>query len=94
MPAKAGIHAFQGDNETVVIADPPPYPRHASECWHPRLFKKKASASFLKKRSKKLSLLRDVAQAGPTPTFSKSSLLLFFKKEALPFLSTTSSPAA
>jgi hypothetical protein len=42
---------------------------------------KEASASFLKKRSKKLLVLRAVATSAPTPAMSKSFLLLFFKKE-------------
>jgi hypothetical protein len=48
--------------------------------------KAKKSASFLKKRSKKLSVLRALAPAGPAPTVNESFLLLFFKKEALPSL--------
>jgi hypothetical protein len=40
-------------------------------------------ASFLKKRSKKLSVLGDLARPLPQPALSESFLLLFFKKEAL-----------
>jgi hypothetical protein len=51
---------------------------------------RKASASFLKKRSKKLSVLGGVGTRLPEPAVSKSFLLpragrLFFKKEALSF---------
>jgi hypothetical protein len=45
----------------------------------------KTSASFFKKRSKKLSVLRALAPARPRPALSKSFLLLFFKKEVLVF---------
>jgi hypothetical protein len=45
--------------------------------------KKVSTAFFEKKAAKKLLVLRDVAQAVPTPAVSKSFLLLFFKKEAL-----------
>jgi len=49
--------------------------------------KNKASASFFeKKEAKKLLLLREFARDVPRPAVSKSFLLLFFKKEALPFL--------
>jgi hypothetical protein len=50
---------------------------------------KEASASFLKKRSKKLSLLRALAKAGPQPAVSRSFFAspggapFFSKKEAL-----------
>jgi hypothetical protein len=44
----------------------------------------KESASFLKKRSKKLSVLRALATPAPKPAVNESFLLLFFKKEALP----------
>jgi hypothetical protein len=60
--------------------DPPAPPRHASESWHPRLSLKvsvvrheskpmpfRTSASFLKKRSKKLLLLRALARARHSP---------------------------
>jgi hypothetical protein len=46
------------------------------------------SASFLQKKKQKNSyLLRVAALAGKTSPVSKSFLLLFFKKEALAFLS-------
>jgi hypothetical protein len=38
------------------------------------------SASFLKKRSKKLLLLRALAPAAPTPTVNESFLVTFFQK--------------
>jgi hypothetical protein len=41
------------------------------------------SGSFLKKRTKKLFVLWDVASSLPNPPENKSFLLLFFKKEAL-----------
>jgi hypothetical protein len=51
------------------------------------LKRKKGSASFLKKRSKKLLSVgacpRPAARSKPRSAF-KSFLLLFFKKEALP----------
>jgi hypothetical protein len=61
------------------------------ECRHPRLSqgpKEKKSASFLKKRSKKLLLLGGLCRRAPQPAVSKSFLpragsLLFLKKEAL-----------
>jgi hypothetical protein len=43
------------------------------------------SASFLKKRSKKLSVLGALARLSPKPPVKESFLLLFFKKEALAF---------
>jgi hypothetical protein len=58
--------------------DPLSLERHASEGWHPRLSLE--SASFLKKRSKKLLLLRAPAPSGPAPTVSKSFLVTFFQK--------------
>jgi hypothetical protein len=45
-----------------------------------------ASASFLKKRSKKLSLLRALATPSPKPPGPKVFLLLFLQKKKL-FLS-------
>jgi hypothetical protein len=39
------------------------------------------SASFLKKRSKKLSVLRALATAASTPARAKVFLLLFFQKK-------------
>jgi len=57
--------------------------------WIARAVKrKKASASFLKKRrpargSKKLPVLRALALPVSNPAVSESFLLLFFKKEAL-----------
>jgi len=44
----------------------------------------KTSASFLKKRSKKLLLLWPGGGETSTVQFSKSFLVLFFKKEHLP----------
>jgi hypothetical protein len=44
---------------------------------------KKASASFLKKRSKKLLLVAGGGIDGARTPRSRSFLLLFFKKEAL-----------
>jgi len=48
----------------------------------------KLSASFLKKRhpagEAKLLVLRALGPPQPKPTVSRSFLLLFFKKEALP----------
>jgi hypothetical protein len=38
------------------------------------------SASFLKKRSKKLLVLRAVAPSAPTPAVNKSFLVTFFQK--------------
>jgi hypothetical protein len=66
---------------------PPPSPRHASACWHPRLSGRemKARTSFLKKSSKKLLLLRTALVSPPPAQITKSFLLLFFKKEVLPF---------
>jgi hypothetical protein len=43
----------------------------------------KQSGSFLKKRTKKLSLLEDLATPPPQPAVNKSFLLLFFKEAAL-----------
>jgi hypothetical protein len=41
------------------------------------------SASFLKKRSKKLTFRWDLALSSPRPAGTRSFSLLFFKKEAL-----------
>jgi hypothetical protein len=46
---------------------------------------RKASASFLKKRSKKLPFTAGCGSAVAKARRSKSFLLLFFKKEALSF---------
>jgi hypothetical protein len=45
--------------------------------------KKKASTSFLKKRSKKLSVLRALATQVPPPTGPDVFLVLFFLKKEL-----------
>jgi len=47
------------------------------------VFRTEESGSFLKKRTKKLSLLEDLATPPPQPAVNKSFLLLFFKKAAL-----------
>jgi hypothetical protein len=63
MPAKAGIHALPPAKESGPTGKAPHHPtRHAGESRHPRLAgivgsngrEDQASASFLKKRSKKL----------------------------------------
>jgi hypothetical protein len=46
---------------------------------------KKQAVTFLKKSNQKtFAELRALAMTSPTPAVSKSFLLLFFKKEALP----------
>jgi hypothetical protein len=47
----------------------------------------KASASFLKKRSKKLLFTAGCGDSSASRTRSKSFLVLFFKKERLSYLS-------
>jgi hypothetical protein len=52
--------------------------------------KTRASSSFLKKRTKKLLLIGVSGRRPRTPIF-KSFLVLFFKKELLPFFSESRS---
>jgi len=47
---------------------------------------KQGKRFFFEKKKQKTFALAGVYEAAPEPTITKSFLLLFFKKEALPFL--------